>query len=135
MSLHLPHIDEKIDRFDRELDRIGRLAADRAVAGEGGFQPHRRGTAWAKRIAAAAIAIGIVMAATTVIGIIVDGVGLGGFVLSLVAMAAAALFFLAPRREKPIVDYKEDMPNQAVVQRLETLLDRQGAPLPAPDRE
>jgi hypothetical protein len=131
MSLHLPHIDAKIDRFDRELDRIGRLAADRA-AGDGGFQPHRRGTAWAKRIATAAIAVGIVMAATTVIGIILDGIGLGGFVLSLVAMAAAALFFLAPRREKPIVDYKEDMPNQAVVQRLETLLERKRAALPAP---
>jgi hypothetical protein len=53
-------------------------------------------------------------------------------VLALVAMAAAALFFLVPRREKPIVDYKDDMPNQAVVQRLDSLLVRKRAALPAP---
>ena len=33
---------------------------------------------------------------------------------------------------RPIVDYKEDMPNHAVVQRLGTLLDRKRAALPAP---
>jgi hypothetical protein len=130
MSLHLPHIDQKIARFDSELDRIGRLAATRA-AGDAPYAAPRRGTGWAKRVAFAIIAIGVIMVATTVIGVIVDGIGLGGFVLSLAAMAAAALFMLWPRSEKPIVDYKEDMPNQAVVQRLETLLSRKRATLPA----
>ena len=127
----MPHIDRKIARFDSELDRIGRLAATRA-AGGADYQAPRRGTGWAKKVATAAIAIAVVMAATTVIGIILDGIGLGGFVLSLLAMGAAALFFLVPRREKPIVDYKEDMPNQAVVQRLDTLLARKRGALPAP---
>jgi hypothetical protein len=131
MSLHLPHIDRKIARFDSELDRIGRLAATRAAEGAG-FPAPRRGTGWARKIAGAAIAIGIVMIATTIIGVIVNGIGLGGFGLSLLAMAAVAAFFLMPRREKPIVDYKEDMPNQAVVQRLDTLLVRKRAALPAP---
>jgi len=131
MSLHLPHIDQKIARFDSELDRIGRLAAARAESGTA-FPEPRRGTGWAKKIATALIAVGIVMVATIVIGIILDGIGLGGFVLALAAMAAAGLYFLVPRREKPIIDYKEDMPNQAVVQRLDSLLSRKRAALPAP---
>ena len=131
MSLHLPHIDQKIARFDSELDRIGRLVTTRAAGGEA-FPAPRRGTGWAKKVAAAAIAVGVVMIATIVIGVIVNGIGLGGFGLSLLAMAAVAAFFLAPRREKPIVDYKEDMPNQAVVQRLDSLLVRKRAALPAP---
>jgi len=131
MSLHLPHIDRKIARFDSELERIDRLAASRTSDGPKYSHPGK-GTAWARRIATALIAIGIVMAATIVIGIVVDGIGLGGFVLSLLAMAAAAFFILMPRRERPIVDYKEDMPNQAVVQRLGTLLTRKRAALPAP---
>lgn len=123
-------LNQKIARFDSELDRISRLAEARAGNGEISTVSHPRGTAWARKIATAAIAVGIVMAATTVIGVILDGIGLGGFILSLVAMAAAAFFFLMPRREKPIVDYREDMPNKAVVERLESLLTRKRAALP-----
>jgi hypothetical protein len=132
MSLHLPHIDKKIARFDSELDRIDRLAAARGPAGDSAVPVRRGSTGWSKRIATAIIAIGLVIATTIVLGIVVDGIGLGGFMLSLVAMAAAGLFFLLPRREKPLVEYKEDMPNQAVVQRLDTLLTRKRAALPAP---
>lgn len=124
-------LNQKIARFDSELDRLTRLAASRstdvAIA-----PPHRRGTAWARKIATALIAIGIIMVATTILGVVLDGIGLGGFALSLLAMAAAAAFFLVPRREKPIVDYKEDMPNRAVVQRLDSLLVRKRSALPAP---
>ena len=130
MSLHLPHIDRKIAHFDSELDRIGRIAEVRA--GDGSAASNRRGgTGWAKKIATTLIAVAIVMVATIVLGVIVDGIGIGGFMLSILAMAAAAAFFLVPRREKPIVDYKDDMPNQAVVQRLDTLLTRKRAALPA----
>lgn len=131
MSLHLPHIDRKLERFDSELDRLTRLAQSRTESGIA--EPVRRGsTAWAKRLATAGIAIGLVMAATVVIGVILDGIGLGGFALALLAMAAAGVYFLLPRREKPIVDYREDMTNQAVVQRLDALLGRKRAGLPAP---
>jgi len=132
MSLHSRQIDREIARFDSELARIDRLAASRAADGYRAAPPRKGSTAWARRIATAAIAIGLVMAATVVIGVVVDGIGLGGFVLSLLAMAAAGFFFLMPRRERPIVDYKEDMPNQAVVQRLDSLLVRKRAALPAP---
>jgi hypothetical protein len=132
MSLHMPHVDRKLEHFDSEFRRMDRLAATRAADGAALPPPRRGSTGWAKKVAAAAIAIGLVMIATIIIGVIVNGIGLGGFGLSLLAMAAVAAFILMPRREKPIVDYKEDMPNQAVVQRLDTLLERKRAALPAP---
>jgi hypothetical protein len=124
-------LNQKIARFDSELDRLTQLAASRSseVALS---PPYRRGTGWARKVATAIIAVGVVMIATTVIGVIVDGIGLGGLGLALLAMAAAAAFVLMPRREKPLVDYQEDMPNQAVIQRLGTLLDRKRTALPAP---
>lgn len=122
-------VDTAIARFDEVMGRIDRSAAARAAESR---QFARSSRVWLHRVIGAAIAIGLVMVATTVIGVILNGIGLGGFVLSLVAMAAAALYFLVPRREKPIVDYKDDMPNQAVVQRLDSLLVRKRAALPAP---
>jgi hypothetical protein len=124
-------LNQKIAHFDSELDRLTRLAATRS-SGVTVSHPGRKGTAWARKIATAGIAVGLIMIATIVWGVIVNGIGLGGLGIALLAMAAAAVFFLMPRREKPIVDYKEDMPNKAVVQRLETLLDRKRATLPAP---
>jgi len=122
-------VDSAIARFDEVMGRIDRSAESRA-AGQRQFARNSR--VWLHRAIGAAIAVGLVMVATTVIGVILNGIGLGGFVLSLAAMAAAALYFLVPRREKPIVDYKDDMPNQAVVQRLDSLLVRKRAALPAP---
>ncbi|HEY5712204.1 MAG TPA: hypothetical protein VIT38_09930 [Allosphingosinicella sp.] len=122
-------VNQAIARFDEVMGRIDRTAAQRSADARA-FS--RTTSAWAKRIATAAIAIGLVLVATTVIGIVLDGIGIGGFMLSLIAMAAAGLFFLVPRREKPIVDYKDDMPNKAVVERLDSLLVRKRAALPAP---
>jgi hypothetical protein len=124
-------LNQKIARFDSELDRLTRLAATRS-ADVTVTHPHRKGTAWARKIAAAGIAVGLILIATIVLGVIVNGIGIEGLGLALLAMAAAAVFFLMPRREKPIVEYKEDMPNQAVVQRLGTLLERKRTALPAP---
>jgi hypothetical protein len=122
-------VDSAIARFDEVMGRIDRSAESRAASKR---QFARNSRVWLHRAIGAAIAVGLVMIATTVIGVILNGIGLGGFVLSLAAMAAAALYFLVPRREKPIVDYRDDMPNQAVVQRLDNLLVRKRAALPAP---
>lgn len=122
-------VNNVIARFDEVKGRIDRTAEARAAESR---QFSRSSRVWLHRAIGAAIAVGLVMAATTVIGLILNGIGLGGFVLSLAAMAAAALLFLVPRREKPIVDYRDDMPNQAVVQRLDSLLVRKRAALPAP---
>lgn len=122
-------VDQAIARFDEVMGRIDRSPAAQAARGRA---VSRSTAAWARRAAVAAIAVGIVMAATIVVGVILNGIGVGGFVLSLAAMAAAALYFLVPRRERPIVDYKDDMPNKAVVERLDNLLVRKRAALPAP---
>lgn len=127
----MPHVDRRLDHFDSEFRRMDRLSAARAAGGDA-HPARRHGTAWARKIATAAIAVGIVLVATTVIGVIVDGIGLGGLGLALLAMAAVAAFVLVPRREKPLVDYQEDMPNRAVIQRLGTLLNRKREALPAP---
>ena len=122
-------VNQAIARFDEVMGRIDRNAAQRGAEARA-FS--RTTSAWARRIATAAIAVGIVFAVTTVIGIVLDGIGIGGFLLSVAAMAAAGLYFLWPSRERPIVDYKDDMPNKAVVERLDTLLTRKRAALPAP---
>jgi hypothetical protein len=122
-------VDQAIARFDEVMGRIDRTASQRAADAR---LFSRGASAWAKRIATAAVAIGLIFAATTVIGIVLNGIGIGGFVLALAAMAAAGAWFLIPRREKPIVDYQDDMPNKAVVERLDSLLARKRAALPAP---
>ena len=45
---------------------------------------------------------------------------------------AVLVFSVWPGESAPVVDYKEDMPNQAVVQRLDGLLVRKRDALPAP---
>jgi hypothetical protein len=122
-------VDQAIARFDEVMGRIDRTASQRAADAR---LFSRGASAWAKRIATAAVAIGLIFAATTVIGIVLNGIGIGGFVLALAAMAAAGAWFLIPRREKPIVDYQDDMPNKAVVERLDSLLARKRSALPAP---
>lgn len=122
-------LNQKIARFDSELDRLTRLAESRSADGVAG-PPPRGSTGWAKRIASAAIVVGLIMIATVVLGVIVDGIGLGGFALALLAMSGAGAYFLMPPREKPLVDYREDMSNQQVVQRLDTLLGRKRVTLP-----
>ncbi|TMJ19395.1 MAG: hypothetical protein E6G92_06320 [Alphaproteobacteria bacterium] len=72
------------------------------------------------------------MVATVAFGLIVGPIGLGGvFTVVLLGIIVAGLMLYAGR-EKPIVDYREDMPNKAVVERLGTLLTRKRTALPAP---
>jgi hypothetical protein len=122
-------VNQAIARFDEVMGRIDRSAASRDAERR---QFSRSSSAWAQRIATAAIVVGLLFAATVIIGVVLNGIGVGGFVLSLVAMAAAAFYFLLPRREKPIVDFKDDMPNKAVVERLDSLLVRKRPALPSP---
>jgi hypothetical protein len=122
-------VRDQIARVDEVLGRIDRNQSSRAAEHR---LSARRGTMWMRRLIAAAIGIFLVMVATTTIGLILNGIGLIGFVFSLIVMAAVALFFMVPRSEKPMVDYKDDMPNKAVVERLDSLLVRKRAALPAP---
>src|SRR3546814_20937040 len=65
-------------------------------------------------------------------GLFVSPIGWAGLFLVAVAMLFILIFFSVWPSDAPVVDYKEDMPNRAVVQRLDSLLVRRRAALPAP---
>ena len=129
MSLHLPHIDRKIARFDSELQRIDRLAVTRTEAGP---PPARGGTVRARQIANVVIALAVVAVGTVGLGIVLNGIGLFGLLAAVIVAVLATAYFLMPEREKPLVAYTDEMPNRAVVQRLDSLLTQKRAALPAP---
>jgi hypothetical protein len=118
-----------IARFEEVKQRIDRTAEAREAHG----RYVSRGLASAgRKLANVGMAIGVLLAATIVFGLVVSPIGLGGlFVVAALMFLAVILFGFWPT-EKPIVEFKEDMPNQAVVQRLDNLLVRKRAALPAP---
>jgi hypothetical protein len=122
-------VDHVIGRFDEAKARIPRIDAARAGAGWPTAGNWRR---WKSAAIFAVIAAGIIWLAATIVGIVLNGIGLEGLGLAVLATGMAIAFSIWRSREKPLVDYKEDMPNQAVVQRLDTLLVRKRAALPAP---
>jgi hypothetical protein len=96
-------------------------------------RPARRGTAaTARKITHIAIAVAVVLVGMVVLGLVIDGIGLTGLFVALALMLAATLFIgLRPSpAARPVAPFKEDMSNQAVVQRLGTLLSRHRAQLP-----
>jgi len=129
MSRESRQVDQAIARFDEVMGRIDR----RGAAREAQQRYVSRGVAaMARKVANIGMAIGVLIAATLVFGLFVGPIGIGGlFVVAALMFLAVILFSVWPG-ERPIVDYKEDMPNQAVVQRLDNLLVRRRAALPAP---
>lgn len=120
-------VDNAIARFDDVMGRIDRNPANAARRRE-----TKRGLAsFAHRVTNIGIALGVLIVATIGFGMIVGPIGLGGLFAVLTLMLLAILFFSLWGGEKPIVDYKEDMPNKAVVQRLDSLLVRRRSDLPA----
>ncbi|HET9427199.1 MAG TPA: hypothetical protein VFO69_02460 [Allosphingosinicella sp.] len=129
MSSHPRSVDQAIARFDEVMGRIDRSAVSRTAQ----HRVRSRGiAALGRKIGNIGIAIGVLVVATITFGLIVGPIGLGGLFLVASLMVLAVLLLSFWPGEKPIVDYKEDMPNQAVVQRLESLLVRKRAALPAP---
>lgn len=129
MTHHPRSVDQAIARFDEVMGRIDRSKA----AGAARRRLHSRGVAdFAQKLANIGMALGVLIAATIVFGLVVGPIGLTGlFVVGALMFLAVLLFSVWPG-EKPIVQYKEDMPNQAVVQRLDSLLVRKRAALPPP---
>lgn len=127
---HSRKVDHAIARFDEVMGRIDRGAASRDA--------QRRVTSRgvhhvARRAANIGMALAALIAATIAFGMIVGPIGIGGLFIVLSLMVLAVIVFgLWGGIERPIVDYKEDMPNRAVVQRLDSLLVRKRPALPAP---
>ncbi len=118
-----------IARFEEVKQRIDRTAAAREAQG----RYVSRGLATAgRKLANVGMAIGVLLAATLTFGLVVGPIGLGGLFVVVALMFLAIIVFSVWPIERPIVEYKEDMPNQAVVQRLDTLLARKRTALPAP---
>lgn len=129
MARHPHSVDQAIARFDEVMGRIDRGSAARAAQ----RRQVSRSLGIVKRKATnIGIAIGVLIAATIAFGLIVGPIGLGGLFLVAALMVLAVLVLSVMPGERPIVDYKEDMPNQAVVQRLDSLISRKRTALPAP---
>jgi hypothetical protein len=129
MSRHPRQVDQAIARFDEVMGRIDRGAAARDARRR---EVSRSAAAVGRRAANVGMAIGALIVATIVFGLLVGPIGIGGLFLVMVLMMAAVILFSMWPVERPIVEYKEDMPNKAVVQRLDSLLVRKRAALPAP---
>jgi hypothetical protein len=122
-------VDRVIGRFDEAKARIPRIDAARTGEGWRTVGNWRR---WKSAAIFAVVAVGIIWLAATIVGVVLNGIGLEGLGLVVLATGMAIAYSIWRSREKPLVDYKEDMPNKAVVQRLDTLLVRKRAALPAP---
>lgn len=126
---HRAEIDTAIARFEqfarRDADRdLGALVS--RPAGK------RSTTRLARRISYIAIALAVLFVVTIGVGLAIDGIGMGGLFVAAVLMLGAVMligFWPAPAR-RPVPPYREDMPNQAVVRRLATMLDRHRSQLP-----
>ncbi len=130
MPHHSRRVDQAIARFDEVMGRIDRGAVSRdAQRREVSRGVHNV----AQRAANIGLALAALIAATFVFSFITGPIGLGGLFIVISLMVLAVIVFgLWGGIERPIVDYKEDMPNRAVVQRLDSLLVRKRPALPAP---
>ncbi len=122
-------VNQAIARFDEVMGRIDRGAPARAAAAR---QVSRGALAIGRKVANIAIASAVILTGAIIAGLVLNGIGLTGLFIVFSLMLLAVITFAMWPGEKPIVDYKEDMPNHAVVQRLGALLDRKRAALPAP---
>jgi len=122
-------VNKAIARFDEVMGRLDRTDSGRDARA----RDVSRGTAaYARRAANIGLALAILIGATIGFGLIVGPIGFGGLFLVVSLAVLAVLVLGLAGGEKPIVDYKEDMPNRAVVQRLDSLLVQKRAALPAP---
>ena len=123
-------VNRSIARLDEVLHRHDRILAERGPAA---LAPRRKLTR--TQLIQKAVSIGIVLVlalvGTTIAGLVLGGIGLGGFfsivLVTLVVMAVIA--FWRPR-EKPVPAFQDNMTNAAVVQRLGALLARKRHLLP-----
>lgn len=129
MSRHPRGVDEAIARFEEVMGRIDRGSGSRQAMRR---TQMRRAADMGRKLGNIGIALGILIAATIAFGLIVGPIGISGLFLVAALMFLAVLLFSVWPGEKPIVEYREDMPNTAVVQRLDSLLNRKRAALPAP---
>ena len=130
MSRHPRSVDQAIARFEEVMGRIDRAPAARDAQRR---LQSRRIEEMRRKVGNIGMAIGVLIAATLAFGLLVGPIGITGLFVVAALMFLALLFFSVWPGDRPVVvDYKEDMPNKQVVQRLDSLLVRKRAALPAP---
>jgi hypothetical protein len=131
MAGHPRSVDQAIARFDEVMGRIDRNSASGAARRRDTRRSIDQVLAKVRNIA---IAVGVVLAGAFAVGIVLNGIGITGvfIVISLMLLAMLVFSVWSPSSERPVVEYKDDMPNKAVVQRLDSLLVRKRTALPAP---
>ena len=132
MSRHPRSVDQALARFDEVMGRIDRGSAARTAQRR---QTARNVSDVLAKTRNIGIAIAVVIAGAFAAGIVLNGIGITGLFLVAALMFLAVIVFSlwSPGGgDKPIVDYRDDMPNQAVVKRLDSLLVRKRQALPAP---
>lgn len=123
-------VNRVIARLDEAVHRHDRIIAERGPAAVRRRKPLTR-----TQLIQKAVSIGIVlvlaMVGMTVAGLVLGGIGLGGFFSIVLATLAimAVIAFWRPR-EKPVPAYQDNMTNSAVVRRLGDLIARKRHLLP-----
>jgi hypothetical protein len=121
-------VNQAIARFDEVMGRLDQKAASRGLR----EAPAARGrSATILKLTALGMVLAVVMIVLALTGAVLGGIGsLGLWSAIAIALVAVGLFALWPS-EKPAVDYKDDMPTNAVVRRLGDILARKRNALPA----
>lgn len=130
MTGHPRSVDQAIARFDEMAARLDGHTPAMSAARRRQFG--RSAASMGRRLANIGMALVALIVATIGFGLFVSPIGWTGLFLVAMATLFILVFFSVWPGEKPVVDYKEDMPNKAVVQRLDSLLVRRRAALPAP---
>src|ERR687892_576695 len=117
MSRHPRSVDQAIARFEEVMGRIDRNRG----GGEALRRVQQRRIAQMRgKLGNMGMAIGVLIAATLAFGLLVGPIGITGlFVVAALMFLAVLLFSVWPGDRPSVVEYKEDMPNKAVVQRLD----------------
>jgi hypothetical protein len=121
-------VNAVIARLDEVVHRHDRIAVERGPASP--RKPLTR-TQLIQKAVSVGIVLVLAMIGTTIAGLVLGGIGLGGFfsivLATLVVMAVIA--FWRPR-EKPVAAFRDDMSNSDVVRRLGDLIARKRSLLP-----
>ena len=124
-------VNRVIARLDEVAHRHDRIIAERGPAALAPRKPLTR-TQLIQKAVSLGIVLVLAMIGTTIAGLVLGGIGLGGFFSIIVAMLVvmAVIAFWRPR-EKPVAAFTEEMTNSAVIRRLGDLLARKRHLLPA----
>lgn len=133
MPDHPKSVDQAIARFEEVMGRIDRNTTS-ASREANRRQVQRNIASVARRATNVGIALGVVLLGAIVAGIVLNGIGLTGLFIVFALMFLSVIVFSmwGGRDDKPVVNYRDDLPNRTIVQSLDSLLATKRAALPAP---